>query len=46
MSEVEKALAAGEEQLLIHQLCQSHRTGKPMDPIMTIFSILPRWLEN
>ncbi|MFO7952718.1 MAG: hypothetical protein R6U91_07950 [Bacillota bacterium] len=43
LSEVEKAIAAGEEQLLIHQLYQSHRTGEPMDPKMTMLSFPSRW---
>ncbi len=43
LSEVEKAIAAGEEQLLNHKLYQSHRTGKPMDPKMTMLSFPSRW---
>ncbi len=43
LAEVEKALAGGEEQLLAHRLYQSHRSGKPMDPKMTMLSFPSRW---
>lgn len=43
LSEVEQAIAAGEEQLLTHKLYQSHRTGQPMDPKMIMLSFPSRW---
>jgi len=43
LSEAEKAIAAGEEQLLTHKLYQSHRTGKTIDPKMTMLSFPSRW---
>lgn len=41
--EVSEAAGSGEDFLLEHQLCRSHRTGELMDPRMLKFSWPTRW---
>lgn len=41
--EIREALESGEEFMLAHQLCRSHRTGEVMDPRMLKFSWPTRW---
>jgi len=43
VSEVKAAIASGQEYILSHKLYQSHRTGQPMDPKMTMLSFPSRW---